>query len=194
MDMMHSGVLREAKDEGDSLPHLSGPAAAVRQVLAAHFLRDCAHVVEIGGHVRPITPYLTHRPLSVLSVDPKTPAMEAETLNGHPCRVRHVAKKFQEVAYDHAPRSYGLALIGYSLKAFGASDPLGALLYGLIDNAKVVVIDHSPQLERAASQMPAILSRPGMRVHCSFDMRLDDETIHDTPFAQRRIHVLHPAT
>lgn len=193
MDMMHSGALRGEKDEGDSLPHLSGPAAAVRQVLAAHFLRDCQHIVEIGGHVRPITPYLTHRPLSVLSVDPKTPPLEEETLNGHPCRVRHVAKKFQEVTYDYAPRSYGLALIGYSLKAFGSRDPLGELLYGLIDNAKVVVIDHSPLLDRAAEQMPAILSRPGMHVHCSFDIKLDDEAIRDTPYAQRRFHVLHPA-
>ncbi len=62
----------------DSLPHLSGPAAAVRQVLAAHFVRDCEHVVEIGGHIRPVTDYLTHAPRSVLSVDPKTPAYEAD--------------------------------------------------------------------------------------------------------------------
>ena len=48
---------------GKDLPHLSGPAAAIRQVLAAHFVRDCPHIVEIGGHIRPITPYLTHRPL-----------------------------------------------------------------------------------------------------------------------------------
>lgn len=194
MDMMQSGASRGAKDEGDGLPHLAGPAAAVRQVLAAHFLQGCEHVIEIGGHTRPITSYLTHRPLSVLSVDPKTPPFEAETLNGHPCRVRHVAKKFQEVAYDHAPRSYGLALIGYSLKPFGSRDPLGALLFGLIDNAAVVVIDHSPRLERATSQVPAILSRPGLRVLCSFDMMLDDEAIRGTPYAERRFHVLHPAS
>lgn len=189
---MHSGALRKARDEGDSLPHLSGPAAAVRQVLAAHFLRECPHVIEIGGHLRPITPYLQHRPLSVLSVDPKTPSLEADTLNGHPCRVRHVARKFQEVEYDYAPRSYGLALIGYSLKPFGAREPLGALLHGLVDNARVVVIEHQPELARAVAQVPSILLRPTMRVHCSFDLTLDDDDIRDTPFARRRFHVLHP--
>jgi len=114
---------------GKDLPHLAGPAAAVRQVLAAHFVRDCPHVVEIGGHIRPITPYLTHHPLSVLSVDPKTEPYASEELNGRPCKVRHVQKKFQEIAYDYAPLSYGLVLLGYSLKPFGrpAARPVAVL-------------------------------------------------------------------
>src|SRR5262245_59843647 len=123
---------------GKDLPHLSGPAAAVRQVLAAHFVRECPHVLEIGGHIRPVTPYLTHHPESVLIVDPKTDPDEAGELNGKPCRVRHVARKFQEVRYDYAPGSYGLVILGYSLKPFGTREPLGALLFSLIDNAKVV--------------------------------------------------------
>ena len=85
-------------------------------------------------------------------------------------------------------------LLGYSLKPFGSRDPLGDLLLRADRQCQVVVIDHSPLLERAASQVPAILSRPGMHVHCSFDLTLDDEAIRDTPFAQRRFHVLHPAT
>lgn len=192
MTMTLPGTATQAPDAGDSLPHLSGPAAAIRQVLAAYFLRDCPHVIEIGGHVRPITPFLTHHPLSVLSVDPKTPDYSAETLNGHPCRVRHVARKFQDVTYDYAPRSYGLALLGYSLKPFGAREPLGDLLHGLIDNAKVVVIEHAPQLARAVAQVPSILQRPSMALHCSFELTLDDDAIRDTPFRKRRFHVLHP--
>ena len=178
-------------DTGDSLPHLSGPAAAIRQVLAAHFLRECPHVLEIGGHLRPVTPYLQHRPLSVLSVDPKTPDYSAETLNGHPCHVRHVARKFQDVTYDYAPRSYGLVLLGYSLKPFGSREPLGDLLHGLFDNAKVVVLDHSPQLERATSQVPLLLARPSMTVHCSFEIKLEDDELRGSPYATRRFHILH---
>lgn len=178
----------------DSLPHLAGPAAAVRQVLAAYFVRRCSHIVEIGGHIRPVTDFLTHRPLSVLSVDPKTPAYEAETLNGHPCRVRHVAKKFQEVDYDYAPGAYGLVLLGYSLKPFGTREPLGRLLFSLIDNAGVVVIEYSPQLERATSQVPSIISRPTLAVHCSFELELKDEAIGSSLFAKRRFHVLHRAS
>lgn len=177
----------------DSLPHLSGPAAAIRQVLAAHFVRDCQHIVEIGGHIRPVTGFLTHAPLSVLSVDPKTPDFEADTLNGRPCRVRHVAKKFQEVEYDYEPGSYGLVLLGYSLKPFGSREPLGQVLFSLIDNAGVVVIEYPPELERARSQVPSIVSRPTLKLHCSFELDLHDDAIASSPYTKRQFYVLHPA-
>lgn len=177
----------------DSLPHLSGPAAAVRQVLAAHFVRDCEHIVEIGGHIRPVTDFLTHQPKSVLSVDPKTPPYESDMLNGQPCRVRHVAKKFQEVDYDFAPRRYGLVLLGYSLRPFGSCEPLGPLLFSLIDNAKVVVIEYTPQLEGASSQAPMIVNRPTLQLFCCFSLDLNDAAIADSPYTYRQFYVLHPA-
>jgi hypothetical protein len=178
----------------DNIPHLSGPGAAIRQVLAAHFVRDCPHIVEIGGHLRPVTDYLTHAPLSVLSVDPKTPPLEAEELHGRPCKVRHVSRKFQEVEYDYAPMSYGLVLLGYSLKAFGSREPLGQLLFGLIDNAMTVILEYPPALERASSQVPSILTRPSLEVLCSLDITIDDSEIAGSPYAHRRFHVLRPTT
>jgi hypothetical protein len=177
---------------GQDLPHLSGPAAAIRQVLAAHFVRDCPHVLEIGGHRRPVTGYLTHAPLSVTSIDPKTAEYEADELNGRPCRVRHIARKFQDVELHLARRSYGLVLLGYSLKAFGAREPLGQLLFGLIDNAKTVVLEYPPALERASSQVPSILSRPTLAVLCAFEIAIDDPEIAGSPYARRRFHVLKP--
>ena len=179
--------------DGKDLPHLGGPAAAIRQVLAAHFVRDCAHVVEIGGHLRPITPYLTHCPESVLVVDPKVEPLEFDTLNGAPCRGRHVARKFQELDYDLAPGTYGLVLLGLSLKPFGRQDPLGPKLFGLVDNAKVVVIDYPPQLDRASQLVPHILARASVRLRCSIDMRLHDGMIEGSPYAERRFLVLEPA-
>jgi len=178
---------------GQDLPHLSGPAAAIRQVLAAHFVRGCPHVLEIGGHRRPVTGYLTHAPLSITSIDPKTAEYQAEELNGRPCRVRHIARKFQDVELDFAPRSYGLVLLGYSLKPFGKREPLGELMFSLIDNAGVVVIEYTPEFERAASQVPQILSRPTLTRHCSFELKLEDPEIITTPYARRRFHVLHPS-
>ena len=172
------------------LAHLSGAGSEARHVLAAHYLRDCEHIVEIGGHERPITSYLTHHPISILSVDPKTTAFEAAELNGKPCNVRHVAKKFQEVEFDYRPQSYGLVLLGYSLKPFGKRDPLGDLLFSLVDNAKTVIVDYTPGLERAVSQVPAILARPALRTLCMFELRLFDPEIADTTFAERRFHVL----
>jgi hypothetical protein len=172
------------------LPHLSGIGASLRQVFAAHFLRACEHVLEIGGHTRPITNCITHHPLSITSIDPKTAAYEAESFNGRPCRVRHISRKFQEVEYDYAPGSYGLVLLGYSLKPFGSRDPLGDLLFSLIDNAKIVVIDYAPALERGALQVPHIVSRSSVRVRTTVDLGLHDPEIAATPYAQRRLYVL----
>lgn len=192
MNLSTSDVAASSRDFPDTIPHLSGPGAAIRQVLAAHFVRDCPHIVEIGGHVRPVTDYLTHAPLSVLSVDPKTAPLEAEQLHGRPCRVRHVSKKFQEVEYDYEPGSYGLVLLGYSLKALGSREPLGQLLFGLIDNARTIVLEYPPALERASSQVPSILSRPSLEVVCALDITIDDPEIRDTPYARRLFHVLRP--
>jgi hypothetical protein len=193
---MIQSILEAVPEPGGAdtgLAHLAGPASPVRQVIAAHFLRDFAHIVEIGGNRMPITGFLTHRPLSVLSVDPHTEPFEAETLNGAPCRVRHVALKFQEVSFDLAPRSYGLALIGFSLRGFGGRDPAGDVLFRLLDNAGVVVIDYAPALERAASMIPAILSRPALSSELAVDMTLADPAISNSPFAARRLIVLRPA-
>jgi hypothetical protein len=189
MDLTHFEARSPLRGTGKDLPHLAGQGAALRQVLAAHFLRECPHVIEIGGHIRPITPYLTHLPRSVLVVDPKAEAYEAEELNGAPCRIRHVPRKFQEIRYDYQDRSYGLVMLGYSLKPFGAHEPLSGLLFSLIDRAKLVVIEYTPSLDRAASQVPQLLAREGVRVLCSFELLLEDAELSDTAYARRRFVV-----
>jgi hypothetical protein len=179
--------------ESVDIPHLAGPAAMVRQVIAAHFVSDCRHIIEIGGHLRPVTPFLTHGPDSVVVVDPKVEPHEAEELNGRPCKVRHIARKFQEVSFDAPSGQYGLVLLGYSLKPFGARQPLGQSLFSLIDNARVVVLEHPPALARAANQIPHILARPTVKVRCTIELALDDSAIRGSPYARRRLVVLDPA-
>ena len=67
-------------------------------------------------------------------------------------------------------RQLNAALI-YSLKLLASRYPLGDLLSSLIDNAKVVVRDDAPALQRRASHDPEIA---------------------DTPYADRRLCVLDP--
>lgn len=174
----------------DAVPHLAGPAADVRQVLAAHFVRGFEHVVEIGGHPRPLTSFLVHVPRSVLMVDPKAEPMEADSLNGQPCQVRHVAAKFQCVEFSLPANSYALVLLGLSLKGYGRRDALDAKLYDLLDGAARVVVDYAPALERAAGQIPALLSRPGLVGLCTLDLELVDGRIIDSPYRRRRLVVL----
>ncbi len=174
------------------IPHLSGPAAMVRQAIAAHFVSDCRHIIEIGGHLRPVTPLLTHGPDSVLVVDPKVEPYESGELNGRPCKVRHIARRFQEVSFNAPAGQYGLVLLGYSLKAFGSHQPLGRALFTLIDNARTVVLEYAPALERASSQIPHILARPMVKMRCTIEFTLDDTEIRGSPYARRRLIVLDP--
>jgi hypothetical protein len=172
------------------LSHLAGPAAPVRQLLAAYFVRDCPHIVEIGGHLTPVTPFLIHHPESVLVVDPKVVPREEAELRGRPCRVRHVARKFQELTFDLAPYTYGLVMLGYSLKRAGGREALGSKLIDLVDQARIVVIEWALQLERAALQVPHLLNRPGLRQLCRIDFALEDGIIEHSPYGQRRLVVL----
>jgi hypothetical protein len=57
----------------------------------------------------------------------------------------------------------------------------------------VVVIDYTPEFERAASQVPSILARPTLTSYCSFELKLEDPEIAATPYARRRFHVLRPS-
>ena len=174
------------------ISHLAGPTAPVRQLLAAYFVSDCPHIVEIGGHLNPVTPFLTHHPESVLVVDPKAAPHAADRLHGQPCRVRHVARKFQELRFELAPHSYGLVMLGYSLKQAGGREALGSKLLDLVDHALKVVIEWAPRLERAALQVPHLLNRPNLRQICGIDFALEDGTIEHSPYGQRRLVVLEP--
>lgn len=191
MDTSPAAALARQLDS--DVPHLGGPAAALRQVLAAHLVRNCEHVVEIGGHPHPLTDYLTHAPRSVLMVDPRAVPFTADTLRGRPCQVRHLACKFQSLDYDYAPGSYGLVMLGFSLKPFGSRTALDATLLALLDGARVVVIDYAPALERAGALVPHIVARDSLRVQASLDLVLDDDCIRGSPYACRRLLVLEPS-
>ncbi|PAQ02945.1 hypothetical protein LRP31_31310 [Mesorhizobium mediterraneum] len=93
--------------------------------------------------------------------------------------------------WQHQPRSRGLVPLGYSPKPYGSREPFGQLQSSLIANSHVVVIDHAPELDRAASQVPAIVERRTISVHCSFELAAGDEEIADMLFASRCFYILH---
>ncbi|TIX41050.1 MAG: hypothetical protein E5V36_16515 [Mesorhizobium sp.] len=94
---------------------------------------------------------------------------------------------------QHQPRSCGLVLFGCSPKPYGSHEPFGQLLSSPINNAHVVVIDHPPEPDRAASQVSCIVERSTKSVHSSFELAVGDEEIADTPFASRCFYILHPS-
>jgi hypothetical protein len=180
------------QERPDGMPHLEGPGASLRQAMVAHFVDGLENIVEIGGHLNPVSGFLHHVPKSFLCIDPKAKQTASDTLNGAACRVRHIARKFQDVQIDVQPGSYGLVLVGYSLKAYGSQDPLGAKLYELIDHSALTVLEYSPNLERASEQMKHILSRRETEQVASVDFTIRDGVFENTGYGQRRVIVLRP--
>ena len=176
------------------MPHLAGPAAGLRQAMAAHFVDGFSTIVEIGGHLRPVSGFLRHVPESFVCIDPKSEPFESDKLNGEPCRVRHIARKFQDVDLELQPGSYGLVFVGYSLKAFGSQDAVGKKLFSLIDNSALTVLEFSPNLQRASEQMLRLLNRPEMETVCSLDFSIKDGAFETTEYGARRLVVLRPGS
>src|SRR2546426_11697428 len=78
--------------------YLDTDAFRTRYVLAAHFVRHARHIVEIGGYRdNVITNFLTgaHESVTVYSLDAEFDPLERDSLNGTPCRGRHIRDFFQ---------------------------------------------------------------------------------------------------
>lgn len=174
-----------AAPPGVLLPHLAGPAACLRQVLAAHAVRGCAHIVEIGGAGLPLTHFLTDVPRSVTVIDPKIPAFSADTLDGRPCRIRHIPAKLQTVALETGP-GLALVLLGLSLRPFGSTSATPPQLLALAEAATVLVIDYALDLPRAQGQIGDILATRREPPLIDLAMTIADAELSAAGFDRRR--------
>jgi len=174
------------------MPHLAGAAASLRQRMAAHFVDGLAHVVEIGGHLSPVSQFLTNIPDSFTCIDPKAAPFVSGELAGRACQVRHIDRKFQDVELGLQPASYGLVFVGYSLKPFGKREPVGEKLFALMHNAAVTVIEYAVNLERASSQIEAIMQHARLDVMADVEFRIADGVMEQSAYNQRRLLALRP--
>jgi len=100
----------------------------IRYVIAAHYLRDCETIVEIGGYRTPIDEFLTHDFSSVTVIDPLIVPMTSK-------RVSHLACDYREVDYSFLRgKPYGVAILGMEI-------PLSETLFELVRRARTVVIE-----------------------------------------------------
>ena len=178
--------------DGVVLPHLTGPGAELRQVMAAHFLRDCEHVLEIGGAGLPIARFLTHRPKSVTVIDPKIEAFRADSLNGAPCRVEYIARKLQAVDIHPEPGTFGLILLGLSLKPFGSSGAIDPRLLDWVDQAQIVIIEYPAARDRSSEQFPLLTDRGTLDQILHVRLQIEDSGFRQAGFSERYFFVYRP--
>lgn len=177
--------------------YLDSEVMRSRYAMASYFVRGTPHVIEIGGYRdNVITHFLSgpHESVSVYSLDAEFDELEAELLNGHPCRIRHVRDFFQN--YEHPMDGLGVVALG--LEIIGDMAPL----YRLLGRAQVSVLEVAADHAPSQAMMAEILAQRGRRVRAQIDL---DFTANErllapalaglnmnTPFWRRTLYVLAP--
>jgi hypothetical protein len=177
--------------------YLDTVALQTRYVLAAHFLRNARNIIEIGGYRdNLITRFLTgtHDSVSVFSLDAEFEPLEQDTLNGAPCRVRHVHDYFQN--YEYPSESLGVVALG--IEILGDREPL----WNLLRQAQTVVIevptDHAPSVQWLNEIIETLKVPLTCQINLDYspnEALLEHElsrTNMNRPFWKRNVYVLEP--
>src|SRR5688572_544858 len=155
-----------------------------RYHVAANYLRNCKHILEVGGCSTPLTNYLRGTHESVTVVDPLVEPMQAETLNNRPCVVRHLALNVQD--YVPTGQENGFAVLGMPQL------PLEPVL-GIMRRCEVSVLEFPPAFLPSCLMFKAILDSRSFDVTARivFDFSHNDVgTLTDRSMAVRHLFVL----
>jgi len=194
---MHKHSTLQNPHEYPDMDYLYSEAAQSRCVIAAHALRACPHVVEIGGFTTPITHFLTGRHQSVTVFDPLMKAYSSDRLNDAPCKVRHVPQPYQQAPLDIEGK-YGFVMLGASLKHFSENPEQRvqewAMLVDLVSGAQVSVIEAAIDWPLGKGALDKLLEIPDMRVRTSIDLDLSANPGMDPEHYRRRLLVLEPSS
>jgi hypothetical protein len=155
-----------------------------RYLVAAHHLRNCSHVLEVGGCSTPITNYLRGAHESVTVVDPLVEPMLADTLNNRPCVVRHLPVRVED--YPPTGHENGFVVLGMPQL------PLEPVL-NVMRCCDVSVLEFPPAFLPSCLMFNAVLESRyfGVAARIVFDLSHNDvEDLHDSSMAVRHLFVL----
>jgi hypothetical protein len=167
-----SGLRATARDGAPMLPppsigwrYLESESFSIRHVVAAHFLRPCRTIVELGASARGIEAYLTGEHDEVLIIDPQAKSARWDPAPGRPFGVSRIRARFQDIDWDvPAGASFGMVLLGMELQ--GMSEDDYRRLFDLLNRAQAVVIEFPRSWEPSRLQFEKILASTRTRVRC----------------------------
>jgi len=176
--------------------YLLSEAAMCRYVIAAHYLKSCLEIVEIGGFKTPVTRFLTHRPSRVLVVDPLIQPFVSKELHGAPCRIEHARATFQTYDFELDAGNYGLVLLGASTKYF-SDDPAvreseWQKLRGLVARARIAVLEHPVAWALGREIVTRLLAEIDHEMVVSVDLDISQNPDVDVEHFLRRLQVIKP--
>ena len=155
-----------------------------RYLVAASHLRNCSHILEVGGCSTPITNYLRGAHESVTVVDPLVEPRHAETLNDRPCVVRHMPLKIQ----DYIPTGHENGFVALGMPQL----PLDAVV-GIMRRCDVSVLEFPPSFLPSCLMFKAVLDSRHFDVttRIVFDFSHNDMgNLTDSSMAIRHLFVL----
>jgi len=174
------------RSERDQWRYMATEVFQSRYLVAANYLRNCSHILEVGGCSTPITGYLRGPHESVTVVDPLVEPLEADTLNGQPCVVRHIPRKVQD--YVPTGREDGFAALGMPQLPL---EPVLRIMRG----CTVSVLEFPPAFLPSCVMFKAVLGSGHFDVaaRIAFDLSGNDvSSLHDPTMTLRHLFVLEP--
>jgi hypothetical protein len=164
--------------------YLASEVFQIRYLVAANYLRNCTHILEVGGCSTPVTNYLRGAHESVTVVDPLVEPLQAETLNNRRCLVRHIAMRLED--YTPTGHENGFAVLGMPQL------PL-ELVLGIMRRCDVSVLEFPPAFLPSCLMFKAVLDSGYFDVtaRVEFDLSHDDiGNLSDVKMAVRHLFVL----
>ena len=164
--------------------YMASEVFQLRYLVAANYLRNCKHILEIGGCSSPMTNYLRGAHESVTVVDPLVEPLQAETLNNRPCVVRHIPLRLED--YSPAGNENGFAVLGMPQL------PLEPIL-GIMRRCDVSVLEFPPAFLPSCLMFKAVLDSRSFDVTARIVLDLshnDIGNLGDPNMAVRHLFVL----
>ena len=157
-----------------------------RYLVAARYLRNCSHILEVGGCSTPITSFLQGAHESVTVVDPLVVPLQADTLNGRQCAVRHIPVRLED--YQTTGFENGFVALGMPML------PLPSVL-AIMRRCEVSVLEFPPAFLDSCMMFKAVLESGYFDVTTRIVLDLSQNDLGDLAdlnFAVRHLFVLKP--
>jgi hypothetical protein len=185
---MHESEALQLKAQQRVWSYMASEAFQTRYLVAAHHLRHCSHILEVGGCSTPITNYLHGAHASVTVVDPLVEPLESPRLNDHPCVVRHVPQRIEE----YVPSGHENGFVALGMPQL----PLEPVL-DIMRRCDVSVVEFPVRFLPSCLMFKALLDSGHFDVttRIVFDLSENDiGNLHDPALTDRHLFVLRRRT
>jgi hypothetical protein len=168
--------------------YLLTPAFQTRYVLAAHYVKDCPVVVEVGGWKNCIADYLDEHH-TVVTIDPLAePRVNQASVN---C----IKKSLQDVDTSFLKaQDFGLVFLGFELVGERSNVAMDKLV-SMVNQARTVVLEYSIKHSPSGIQANILLGRCNKQIYLKTILDLSGNNLNlpaDSfpPFYERMFMVM----